>query len=234
MAVKRKIDKTRYLIAFGITLLIFIPGLLLGMVLDNERVSALQAQSKIQELDIKSLQLNYLYISNLKNTTNSCIPLKATLEKSIKDLSKSLDKIEEYKKGAKIENNDFNILSRRYLLDNLDYWVLSKKTKELCDLDTVNILYFFNSQCDICPNQGIVLTYFKKKLGDNLLIFPINTDLIDDEPMVSVLVNTYKITEYPSLVIEEKVHLGILNTDEMQQVLCYEYGYNETECSLMI
>lgn len=220
--------------AFGITLLIFIPGLLLGMVLDNERVSVLQSQSKIQELDIKSLHLNYLYISNLKNTTASCVPLQATLEKSIKDLSKSLDKIEEYKKGAKIDNGDFNLLSRRYLLDNLDYWVLSKKTKELCNLNTVNILYFFNSDCDICPNQGIVLTYFKKKLGDNLLVFPMNTDLIDEEPMISVLINTYKITEFPAIVIEEDVHLGILGLDDMKIVLCEKYGYNETECSLMI
>ena len=49
MVVKRKISKTRYIAAAIITLLIFIPGLLLGMIIDNERVRSLEFQSENQE-----------------------------------------------------------------------------------------------------------------------------------------------------------------------------------------
>lgn len=234
MVVKRKVSKSRYFIALGITLLIFIPGLLLGMVFDNARISALQAQSEIQELNFKSLQLNYLYISELKNTTQSCIPLKVSLEKSIKELSKSLEKIEEYKVGAKIDGANFDLLSRRYLLDNLNYWLLSKKTKELCNLDTVNILYFFDDNCDICPNQGIVLTYFKKKLGDKLLVFPINLGLSEDETMISVLKGTYNVTTVPSLIIDDELYSGILNTEDLQIVLCEKYNMANESCANLI
>ena len=234
MVAKRKFNKSRYLIAFAITLLIFIPGLLLGMVMDDARLSSLRVQSEMQELDLKSLQLNYLYISEFADDNNTCVPLKIALEKSIKDLSKSLEKIEVYKNGAKIENQDFTSLSRRYLLDNLNYWLLSKKTKEFCNLDTVNVLYFFNDDCNICPNQGIVLTYFKKKLGDRFLVFPINTGLLEEEPMISVLLNVYNVSSFPSLMIEDEVFEGIVETERMHQILCEKYKLNSTECEELI
>jgi len=234
MVVKRKVSKMRYFIALGITLLIFIPGLLLGMVMDNERMRSLQIESQQQELDFKSLQLSYLYISELQDTNNSCAPLKIALEKSIKDLSKSLETIEEYKKDSKLNANGFDILSRRYLLDNINYWLLSKKTKELCEHDTVNILYFFNSGCNECSNQGIILTYFKKKLGDKFLVFPINTDLIEDETMISIFLNTYNVTQYPSVVIDEDSYSGIVSTEKLHEVLCEKYNLTDVECVELI
>jgi len=160
--------------------------------------------------------------------------LRRKLEKSIKDLSKSLDTIANYKQDSKFNSKDFDVLSRRYLLDNLNYWLLSKKSKELCGYDTVNILYFFNSQCDVCPNQGIVLTYFKNKLGDRLLVFPINTDLVQDESMISLLLNVYNITEYPSIVIDEDVYKGVISTEDMHKILCEKYNLNETNCQTLI
>lgn len=234
MVVKRKISKLRYFIALIITLLIFIPGLLLGMIMDNERTRSLQLQSEVQEMDFKSLQLNYLYITYLQNDNNSCAALKAALEGSIKDLSKSLDTLENYKKDAKLNERDFELLSRNYLLDNLNYWLLSKKTKELCSYDTVNVLYFFNSECDTCSEQGIILTYFKKKLGDRFLVFPINTDLIEDESMVKILLSTYNVTKYPSVVIEDETYSDVLNLEEVQEVICEVQNLNESQCQQLI
>lgn len=231
---KRSISTKRYVLALVFTLLIFIPGLLLGIMLDNARAKTLEQESQLQEINFRSNQLSYAYITSLENNTASCVALKASLETSIKDLSKSLDTIENYKKDSKFNTEDFEILSRRYVLDNLNYWLLSKKTKELCGYDTVNVLYFFNSACENCPDQGIILTYFKKKMEDKLLVFPINTDIVDDEQMISLLVKVYNVTEYPSIVIDDSMHKGIVSTEEFQKILCEEYSLNETECSTLI
>lgn len=230
MVVKRKISKERYVIAAVITLLIFIPGFLLGMVIDDQRIKMLETSSQKQELDIKSLQLNYLYMSYLQNYNNSCEPMKVSIEESIKELSKSLETIERYKIDSTLNNKDFNMLLRKYLIDNLNYWILSKRTKEICNLNTINVLYFFNSDCKVCPDQGIILTYFKKKLGDKLLVFPINTDIIEDESMIKILMTTYGVKYYPSLVIEEDLYEGITGKEELSDILCEKYGYNQTKC----
>ncbi|MBR9676430.1 hypothetical protein GOV05_05460 [Candidatus Woesearchaeota archaeon] len=234
MVVKRRVSKARYLIAATITLLIFIPGLLLGMIIDNERVRSLEFQSELQELDFKSLQFNYLYLSYIQNSSEQCVPLKVNLEYSIKELGKSLDSIEEYKQESNPKN--LELISRKYLLDNLNYWLLSKKTKELCGLDTVSVLYFFNSDCDICPNQGIILTYYKKKLGDRFLVFPINTDMKEDEQMIGLFENIYNITSYPSIVISSTTYKGVVKKEEMRAILCdeYELGINSSDCQELV
>ena len=57
---KRSISLERYIIAGVITFLIFTLGLSLGFVLDQKRVSWIEETSNEQELDYKSLQLQYL------------------------------------------------------------------------------------------------------------------------------------------------------------------------------
>lgn len=230
MKVKREINIKRYLMAGVLTLLIFTVGLLLGVVFENYRVQSLQKESQIQEINFKSNQLSYVYLSSLADQNTSCIALKISLEKSIKDLSKSLETIENYKQGSNFNDQEYEILSRRYLLDNLNYWILSKKTTDTCSYNTVNLLYFYDSNCEICPNQGIILTYYKKKLGDNLLVFPINTNFVKEEPMIKLLLTVYNVTEYPSIVIDDKVYKGIVSQEELHGILCEKYNMTPTEC----
>ena len=98
---KRRISLERYVIAGVITFLIFTLGLSLGFVLDQKRVSWIEEKSNQQELDYKSLQLQYLYLNTLENTEKSCDVLRSTLQSTLITLSETLEDLEEFKEETK-------------------------------------------------------------------------------------------------------------------------------------
>ncbi|MBT3408447.1 hypothetical protein HN415_07225, partial [Candidatus Woesearchaeota archaeon] len=51
MVVERKISLNRYVVAGIITFLVFTLGLLLGLIMDNERVQYLDKRAEFQEID---------------------------------------------------------------------------------------------------------------------------------------------------------------------------------------
>ncbi len=229
---KRKISKGKYLLAIILTFIIFILGLAMGMLFDELRLQWAEKENKAQEADYLSLQFQYLYLTTLKDRKDSCSVLQTSMEKGINDLSKSLELFVEYKEQTKINKEEYELVGRRYLLDNLKYWLFAKKAKEECNLDVVTILYFYSeANCRVCPNQGVVLTYFKKIFGDKLLIFPIDVDYEKNEPAISILKNQYKIIEYPTLIIEDKKYEGILGNKELQKIICSSFKNGEKICS---
>ena len=199
----RKISKSKYIMAGVITFIIFLLGLSLGLLLEEQRYNKAEEISQEQETRYLSLQLQYLLLSTFESQSDeNCAILFSALQDAIDDLSGSLAKIIDYEKENSINENDYLLISRIYTLDNLRYWLLSDEAKESCDLNIVSILYFYSDDCPSCPNQGTILTYFKKLLGEQLLVFPINLDLKDDEPMVEAVMSLYDIDKYPTIVIE--------------------------------
>ena len=232
MAVKRKISKDKYILAFILTSIIFILGLTLGMLFDNLRVKWAEGENKEQEVDYLSLQFQYLYLTTLKDKNASCSVLHTSMEKSIGDLSDSLQTFMNYKEQTKINKKEYELVGRVYILDNLKYWLFAKKTKEECDLDVVNVLYFYSeANCPICPRQGIILTYFKKVFGDKLLVFPIDVDYEEQEPTITILKNQYRITRYPTLIIEDEKYEGVISNEELKKIICASFKHEEEICS---
>ena len=85
----------------------------------------------------------------------------------------------------------------------------------MCDIDRLALLYFYSAEyCANCPDQGVILTYFKKKYEDQLLVFPINVDLAQDESVIKFLLESYNISAYPSVVVGETVYSGVVATKE--------------------
>jgi len=228
MVVKRRISRGKYFLAGFLTILIFSLGLTLGALLDNYRVKYIEDVSRQQEAEYKSLQFQYLYLTTLEEEGQSCPVLRATLEKTVNDLSSSLNKFLEYEKKTQLNKQDYNIAARMYLLDNLRYWIFAKKSKEKCGLDIVNILYFYSEDCTVCPSQGIILSYYKKIFGEKLLVFPINVDL-EDEPMIKILLENFDITTYPTLIIEGKKYEDVVRKDELKELICSSFE-NADEC----
>jgi hypothetical protein len=229
--VDRKIEFKTYIIVGVLTLLVFSLGLALGIIMENERGKSLEKASKEQELNYMSLQFQHLYITTLQNESSSCPAFKATLRNSIRDLSDSLVRLENYKAESNFNKEEFDRLSRVYILDNLKYWLFAKKTKDLCDMDLVTILYFFSTKhCSKCPDQGVILTYFKKIFSDRLLIFPIDTDMEKDERAITLLKIRYNITRYPSLVLGDEVDSYIVSKNELNTLICQAFNTEQEEC----
>jgi len=226
----RKISKDKYIIATFLTLGIFFLGLLLGFVIEAKRVSYIRMLSQEQELDFTSLQLQYQYIDQL-NQEDDCDAVLKTSDNYIESLESARLKLESYNEVQKISKQDFEILKREYILSQLNYWLFSTKTKELCDADAVILLYFFSTdeKCPRCEQQAFILTYLKKKLDDKILTFALDSEYIE-EPMITLLKERYDVTEFPTLVIEDAKYVGLTSKEAILKEICPHYKAEVKEC----
>ncbi len=218
---EREISKQRFVVAGIITLLVFLVGILFGMFVDNERFAYQNKQSEIQRLDYESLQLQYLYINYIAEQNETCTALSKALEKTTSELGDLLDKVLSVKDQNPIRNPDYENIYRSYLQSNFKYWILAERAKEKCNFQSVIILYFFSEKnCEICPEQGVVLTYFKKKFGENVLIFPVNVDLGQEETFIGLITSSYNVNTLPSLYIEGELYQGVVSKQDLSEILC--------------
>ncbi len=215
----RKISKDKYIVAGIITFLIFFLGLSLGFIIEDHRYNLVEEVNMDQEVKYLSLQLQYLYLSSFSNY-NNCPMISTTLKETIEDLSDSLSEVIAFEEEKEVSDARKKIVLRRYLLDNLRYWLLAKESKKKCNLDIVPIIYFYSQECPSCPNQGTILTYFKRLFGEQVLVFPINLDLRDEEPMVEVVMAQFNITKYPTLMIDNKKYEGVVKKEQMHKIIC--------------
>jgi len=229
---QRVTSKNRYFIAAVITILIFLLGMAMGALIDGKRADALLQETKQLEIDYKSLQLQSMLLTNLKQNTNTCALIKTALDNSVQTLSESLDRIQKYQQDTTINKDDYAMIARRYVQDNIQYWQFAKQAKEQCDMNTVPILYFFSTNyCSSCPDQGVILTYFKMIFGDSLLVFPIDVDLADQELLIRLLEANYNINQTPSIVVEDQIFIGgITQKEELQLIICSHFKTSRPEC----
>lgn len=225
MKIKRNFNKTRIFLALIITLIIFTLGLTLGLLLDTQRIQWSERESKQQKADYESLQWQYLFLTSTEDKEETCILLKAAFDKSVTDLGESLDRIQSYRKQSQINDEDYALIERAYIIDNLKYWLLARQYKQECEGEYAIILYFFSEKnCPICPDQGVILTHYKKIYGEKLLVFPINTDLETQESSVKILRSRYNITELPSIVVGNKKYSGVVEMESLADIICENFN----------
>ncbi len=223
----RTLSKDKYIIAGIITFLIFALGLTLGFIIEDKRYNLIEEVNMEQEAKYLSLQVQYLYLNSFRSYNNSCPILSATLKETIEDLSDSLGEVIAYEEEEKVTDKRKEVIMRRYALDNLRYWLLAQEGKKECKLDLVTILYFYSSDCPSCPNQGTILTYFKKQFGEKVLIFPINLDFRAKEPMIEIAMAQFNITKYPTIIIDGHKYEGVIKKEELEPIICKSLKQSE-------
>lgn len=229
--VERSISQQRYLVAAVVTALIFALGLLLGLVIDYERVQAVEEKYFEHELDYRSLQLQFSFLDAMSQDVQSCAAFEKAIENAVAELGDSLEQVQQYQSLSATQKANYRAIERRYILDNFRYWIVVEEAKSICPMQRLSVLYFYSADnCPSCPDQGVILTYFKKKYGDSLLVFPINVDVAKDEPFIGMVQSRFNITSYPSIVIDDRTFVGVVDRDRLGSVICEEFGLEEA-CS---
>ena len=139
--VKRSINFKRHLVVAALTICIFLLGLFLGFIIEGKRVMYVQDLNAEQKIEYSSMQLQFAYIDQISKE-NNCPGVLKTFNNNVMNLESARLRLEEYIKSAKIDNKEFSLLKREYILAQIRYWMLAKKTKEMCDNDIVTLLYF--------------------------------------------------------------------------------------------
>lgn len=223
----RTLRTNRYVAAIVITLVIFVLGFILGAATSERKILEIEQLSRQQEADFSSLQFQFSYLENVPKE-QSCVVLSRTLESNLKTLGPSLKKIEGYEASGDVKNPDYVLLKRKYTIANLRYWLLAEKSKQLCGTDEVSMLYFYERGCKQCNDEGYILEQLKQRLGDNLLIFPIDASV--EEPVIDILRAQYKIYGFPSLVIDGKTYPNYMSMQQILTEICPKYSSDNEAC----
>ncbi|MBI4177639.1 MAG: hypothetical protein HY516_04725 [Candidatus Aenigmarchaeota archaeon] len=224
---KRKLRKKRYVAAIIITFVIFVLGFILGAATSERKIFEIEQLSRQQDADFSSLQFQFSYLESVPRE-QSCVVLSRTLESNLKTLGPSLKKLEGYEASSDTTNPDYILLKRKYTVANLRYWLLAEKSKQLCGTDAVSVLYFYEKGCQQCNDEGYILEQLKQRLGDSLLVFPIDASI--DEPVIDILRAQYKIYGFPSLVIDGKTYANYMPMKEILAEICPKYKEGNGVC----
>jgi len=229
--VTRKISTKRHVLAIILAVLIFVTGVTLGAFVNKERVDDLQQKSDLSRMDFDSLQVQYLFLTSVFEKEKNCKAAETILEENVNSLEVLGSKLSNYISEQVLTNEEgFISLKREYTLAELRYLLFAKQFKESCDSDNVIILYFYsNEDCDSCETQGVILSYLKGKFKDKLLNFALDINFVQ-EPMITILKNTYDINETPTLIINDEKYEGFYSQEELIQIICPLYKSEIPEC----
>lgn len=228
LIVDRKIHWGKHILAFFITALVFIVGVLIGLRLTELRIGYSQDLWEKQRTDAESLQLQLIFLAAQQN--KSCSVLLRSLESNAEDLENARVKLETFIGSGGAE--DYAIVKNNYMLTEIRYWLLARDTRQVCENDKVHVLFFYESDdvCGDCSAQGYVLTYLKNLFADQLLIFSLDAGF--EEPMIQILKDNYGITEFPALVVEDKVFQGLTVKETLISEICGLYKKPPDACLL--
>ncbi|MEM2121902.1 MAG: hypothetical protein QXU20_04570, partial [Candidatus Woesearchaeota archaeon] len=93
---RKELYKRKYLITGIFTILIFLVGFFLGIIVDNKRIESIRTKTELQEIDLIDLQLQYDYLNKILGENDNCEVMKIALESAVKRRGESLSKSEKY------------------------------------------------------------------------------------------------------------------------------------------
>lgn len=214
MVTKRKINKGKYVIAFIISLSIFVIGILIGTLMTNNKFNSISQLQQELRTQVLTLETQYSIVSQ-----NPCNSLDfPELTEELYKMSDNLDSLE-----SQVGKNNENLLEliEYYSVLEIRHWLFLKEATKRCNINLNLILYFYSNdenKCKDCGVQGYVLTFLRKKYIDkNIYVYSFNTDL--ENNAVNTLVRLYNITKLPSVVINEKTYYGFKDRDEIERIL---------------
>jgi len=201
--------------ALLLTLLIFLIGMLIGVLSENSRMRSVEEyyiQSEISLIDILTLSnLANLDDANCDNLINSNI----NFANRIYDEAKLLEK---YEQAGKI-NENIKIEHKKYDVMRTLLWINTMRFSEVCKNNKVHIIvYLYESNTKDLTKKATntvwskIINDLKERQGNEIILIPIavDSDLIS---LNSVLEN-FNISSYPALIIDDKYVLEELSSVE--------------------
>lgn len=205
-----------YIIAFVITVIIFIIGVVIGTHISKSEIADIK--EKIAVLSDRTLSLQLMLIST-PDPTVFCSMYEGAdkaFEEEAWALGEQLDYLE-LQKGV----TDDELKSRYSELEFRNYY-FTNLAKERCNLSTVTILYFYSNdkrKCQRCFEQGVELFNARRQMLEAeqaVRIYSFDGDL--DTPIINILKEKFEIDSYPTIIINEQIYPKFMSAAEVINV----------------
>ena len=200
---KKGINKQKFtfLEALFVAILIFGIGFFLGTWLESYRASKIDALYSLSEINLFDLNSHNQFVGliDCENSADELIEFTDRVYEEAKLLSK-------YDSASRL-TQDIVIKHRKYDLLRATLFLSATKTKQKCNSTYDIVAYFYDYQdvsIDTKSKQiafSKALTELKNKKGGDIILIPMAGD--NDLISVDLVMKRYKITELPSILINE-------------------------------
>ena len=209
-----------YAITMFLTIIIFSLGLTLGILLNQVQSSVIEdAIIKMRE-STDSFDLQFLFLDVFKEGNITCKFMNYQLTQLGREAAEIGTILETYVSSRNL-GEEFKDLKRTYTLTIIRDWLMMEKVKQKCGGNYSTVLYFYadDKNCPACESQADILGYYKKLLGDELMVFALDSEL--NITIVDALGSSYGIMKYPTLVVDGTVYQGFVNSVTFKEAINY-------------
>ncbi|MEX0932439.1 MAG: hypothetical protein WDZ61_00900 [Parcubacteria group bacterium] len=203
-------DSRKYLVAFGITALIFGTAIITSNIANNKKLEDVRSIENRVALDILSSETQFALLEE-----TSCRDIgPGFLSKELGPLGEKLTYTDSQ---TGFNQGDLAYLKRSYFLLEIKDYLLMKRLTEKCGSEPTFILYFYSSEtaCRDCEKMGYVLTALREKYP-TLRVYSFDYDF--DVEAINTLISIYKVEpNLPALVIDGNVHYGYRPLEQWEE-----------------
>ena len=206
----KKMDWAKHAAVLAITVLVFFTGILLGTLLNKNKVDAVREMSEELRISTMSSEVEFAIIAE-----NPCAMTDLTFLSD--DLHELSIKVEYMENQLGSRNKDVKELKNFYSIIQLRHWILMTKIKEQCDSEATNIIYFYSNEgdCRECQDQGYILSHLKRT--ENVNIYSVDINL--ENNAVRSLKQVHGIKTAPTLIIDQEVHEGFKTLNQLKELI---------------
>lgn len=199
-----------------ITVVVFCSGTALGWTLDNFKVNSLLNSVKQNDLNAESFALESSFIQGFGG--DYCTILDERVENLQQDIITTGKELSTWGGNRKtLKESDFAYLKRKYFLLEARFLLLLQNMEKSCGNKYDVAVFFYKIDDARSLVQGYALDELRKN-HDNLIVLSFDKDYID-EPLISVLLSMYNVTEAPSVVINGKTLIGYSYPEQIEKYL---------------
>ena len=204
----------KYVLAFVITVAIFVTAFYITSKIDDQRIADIRSTESAISIDLLSSETQFELLGNLDCSVIQQNPV----------LSDQLNSIAEELSYAESNFGDSNSevieLKKQYSLLEIKDYILVGEISQKCHTKPVTILYFYSNagDCADCQNSGQVLTYLRQAYPDlRVYSFDYNLDL----SALKTLISLNKVQDnLPAFIINGRPPVyGFKNLTDMEALI---------------
>lgn len=210
--VERDIEWEYPVLAALLTAVIFSGIFYAAVSLNDYKVNNLKSQIEEVEVEQRSRLVGLQLSESLEK--NDCRAVRGWMNTTVEDQRELRLEVAAYENSNKIDSKEYTTVKKRYMNLLLQNLVQVRNYDDACDTEIVDIVYFYDDNCDACTDQATVLTEIRQRYGKDVVVYPLDTEL-DMQP-INFLLNYYDVDNYPTLVVDGEVKKGFQSMESLE------------------
>lgn len=210
---RSKIESKKYLLALGITLVVFFGALIVSNKIATQRITEIKAIENNISMDILSSETQFAL---LKDSSCKAIDHGTAFSEELSNLAQKLSYMED-----DLGTNNLEVISLKkyYSLLQVKDYLLVKQVQEKCGVKPITIIYFYSNKgnCDDCVREGYVLTKLRQEFPElRIYSFDYNLDL----SVVKTMKSIYGVRNtLPAVTIWEENYYGFKSAEDIEKII---------------